>query len=320
MKSALVTGGAGFIGSHLCEDLLGRNYKVTCLDNLYTGSKKNISSLLKDKNFRFIKGDVLNKSLVQKLVKQADTIYHLAAVVGVEEVMRNPVENISVNTGGIINVAECTFKYDKRVVFASSSEVYGKNSIAPLEEDKSESIFGSTSINRWAYGHAKAIGEHVLYGYAEMGLRMTIVRYFNSYGPRSKNPRYANVIPKFIRQAIDNKNITVYGNGQQTRCFCYVKDTARGTILAGESDKSLSQVINIGSDKEITIKRLAEEIIKLTSSKSKIEYIKEDRVFDKKFESSNRRVPSIKKAKKLLGFSPKLTLREGLQQTIVWYQ
>lgn len=320
MKKALVTGGAGFIGSHLCEELLDKDYKVFCLDNLYTGSKENIRDFLKNPNFIFVKGDVRNEKILSDLIKQIDIVYHLAAIVGVEEVIRNPIENISVNIEGTKILAESAFKFKKKIVFTSSSEVYGKNTQVLLKEDVSESIFGTTMVNRWAYGMSKAIGEHILFGYAEKGLKMSIVRYFNSYGPRCINQKYSNVIPKFIKQALNNKDLTVYGKGNQTRCFCYIKDTVEGTILAGEKRNALSQVINIGSNKEIKIKDLAKLIISLTKSDSKIKYVDEDRVFDKKFESSKRRVPSLTKAKKLLGFKPKGSLGEGLHETIGWFK
>lgn len=317
MKKILVTGGAGFIGSHLCEKLLNKGNYVVCLDNLYTGSLDNIKSFSKNPSFKFVKGDIRNESIVAKLVKDADKIYHLAAIVGVAEVVRNPLDNITVNINGTYNIAKSAHKYgNKKIVFTSSSEVYGKNSSVPLTEEKSLSIFGPTTVTRWAYGMAKAVGEHILLGFAERGLPTVILRYFNSYGAGFFNQKYSNVIPLFILQSLKGKDITIHGDGKQTRCFCQVEDTVNATILAME--KSENEIINVGSDKEITINNLAKLIKKLTSSKSKIIHIKEKDVFKKQYESSRRRIPNIKKAKRLLGFTPKTTLENGLKETIQW--
>lgn len=316
-RKVLVTGGAGFIGSHLCESLLKKGYRMICLDNLFAGSLDNIKNFLDNPNFKFVKGDVRNKRVVGDLVKRVDIIYHLAAVVGVSVVVNYPLEDISVNTEGTSNVAQAAFKNGKtKVVFASSSEVYGKNEEAPLKEDSSLSIYGPTTVTRWAYGLGKSIGEHILQAYAEQGLPVSILRYFNTYGPRGINPRYANVIPKFIKQALAGEDITVYGDGTQKRCFCYVKDTVEATISADR--KSNGEVINVGNDKEITIKDLAQLIKRLASSNAKVVYIPLDKIYEKRFEDTKRRVPSINKAKKILGFTPKIKFEEGLKRTIKW--
>jgi UDP-glucose 4-epimerase len=316
MKKALVTGGAGFIGSNLCEKLLYKGYFVYCLDDLSVGSLKNIRNCFANKNFSFTKGDVRTKWVVQSIIKKVDVVFHLAAIVGVSIVVNNPLEDISVNVEGTKNIAYTAQKYHKKVVFASSSEVYGKNPEAPLNEDSSSSIFGPSNVTLWAYGLSKSISEHLLFGLSEKGLPFSIVRYFNCYGPKGTNKSYANVIPKFITQALQNNEITIYGNGDQTRCFCYVDDTVRGTILAAENKDN--DVFNIGSNKEITIKELALLIIKLTKSKSHIKYIPENSIFKCKFESSPRRIPDIIKSKNVLGFSPKIDLEKGLLKTINW--
>ncbi len=316
-KNALVTGGAGFVGSHLCEELLSKGYTVTCLDNLLAGSKKNLDSFHNNKKFRFVEGDVRNKTLIFDEVKKVDIIFHLAAIVGVSVVVNNPLENISVNLEGITNVCSAAVKTGvKKVVFTSSSEVYGKNSSIPLIEDVSDSIFGTTQVTRWAYGMAKALGEHIILASKEKGLKFAIVRYFNCYGPRGINKNYVNVIPNFIKASLKNEPITIHSKGLQTRCFCYVKDTVSGTILAAE--KLENDIVNIGSNKEITILSLAKKIKKLTKSRSKFIFIPEQKIFNKKFEGSSRRVPSVEKAKKLLNFSPKINLEEGLRNTIEW--
>jgi len=315
-KKALVTGGAGFIGSHLCEKLLSKGYKVVALDNFFAGSKDNLVNLINNNNFELIEGDVRDKNLVHNQVKRVDIVYHLASIVGVSAVVNNPLENISVNIEGVKNTAEAALASGKkRVVFTSSSEVYGKNNEVPLTEDLSESIFGSTKVTRWAYGKAKAIGEQLLWAYAELGLPVTVVRLFNCYGPRGINKTYANVVPKFIKWALENKPLLVHNDGRQTRCFCYVEDTVNGIILA--ADKLDNDVANIGSDKEISIYSLAKRIIRLCNSKSKINLIPEDKLYDRKYEGAVRRVPNIKKARKF-GFEVKTDLNDGLKKTIGW--
>lgn len=314
---ALVTGGAGFIGSHLCESLIKKGYRVICLDNLFSGSLDNIQKLLDNPNFKFVNEDVRNKDVVADLVNKVDIVYHLAAVVGVAMVVNYPLEDISVNIEGTSNVVQAASKNGKiKVVFASSSEVYGKNDTVPLKEDSTASVFGPTTITRWAYGMTKSIGEHLLLGHAESGLPVSILRYFNTYGPRGINKKYANVVPQFINQALAGEDITVYGNGSQIRSFTYVSDTVRATITAGE--KSQNQVINVGSDRQTSIKRLALFIKKITASKSKITYVPKEKIFKKKFEDPAIRRPSIQKAKELLGYSPKYTLERGLKKTVAW--
>lgn len=316
-EKVLVTGGAGFIGSHLCERLVKTNHRVISFDNLSVGSLRNLNSIIKNRNFKFLKGDVRDQKLVENLVSQVDIVYHLAAVVGVSVVVENPIEDISVNFGGLKTVVEAAYKFGKKkVIFTSSSEVYGKNTKIPLSEDKSDSIFGPTTVTLWAYGLGKALGEHLLLGYAEKGLPISIARYFNSFGPRSENNIYANVIPKFIRQAISGKDITVYSDGKQIRTFCYITDTIEGTIRAAKNNSN--EIFNIGSDKGIAIKRLAQIIKKLANSKSKIVYITEKKIFKRKFESTRRRVPDLGKAKRVLDFKPKISLEEGLTETISW--
>lgn len=313
-KRVLITGGAGFIGSHLCETFINKGDKVTCLDNLFSGSVKNIKHLNARKNFEFIKGNVLDKKLADKLVKKCDVVYHLAAVVGVDVAVNNPREDILVNFLGTKNVAESALKYKKKIVFTSSSEVYGKNQKNPLNE-LSNSVFGPTDVTRWAYGNTKSLCEHLLYSYKAEGLNFSAVRFFNVYGPGSLNSLYANVIPKFICQALENKPLTVYSNGFQKRSFTYVDDAVSGLILSAK--KLENDVTNIGNGKPIAIITLAKKIIKLTGSKSKIKFINFDKIYNKKFEDAKIRIPDITKAVKL-GFLPKVDLNAGLKKTIAW--
>jgi len=316
-KTILVTGGAGFIGSHLCEKLISLRYKVICFDNLSSGKKENLSSLANNPNFSFIKGDVRNKNQVNDIVKITDTIYHLAAVVGVENVIKNPLEDIEVNYEGTKNIIEAAFKQGKKkVIFTSSSEVYGKNNQVPLFEDTSDEIFGQTNISRWIYGHSKALSEHLLFAYGDKGLPYTIIRYFNCFGPRGINNLYANVIPIFINNSLKGLSLPVFGDGTQSRSFCYINDSVHGTVLACE--KLNKEIINIGSSREVTINKLAKMVIKLTHSKSKVKYVNPQKIYKVKFEDSARRVPSITKAEKLIGWKAKISLEEGLLNTINW--
>jgi UDP-glucose 4-epimerase len=316
-KTALVTGGAGFIGSHLCGKLIARDFKVICLDNLSTGCEENLSQLKGNPNFTFIKGDIQNDTDILNPIKKADIIYHLAAIVGVENVIKNPIEDMEVNYEGSKKIIETAFKYGKKkIVFTSSSEVYGKNKNVPLAEDTSDEVFGLTSIPRWIYGHSKALVEHLLFYYSQKGLPMTIVRYFNCYGPRGINNKYANVIPLFIQKALNGEDLPIFSDGNQSRCFCFVDDTVEGTIRAGEL--ALNEVINIGSNDEMSINNLARKIIHLTDSKSGINYVNPENYYGEKFEEALKRTPDIKKAKKLLNWEPAVSLEEGLTKTIDW--
>lgn len=315
MSIALVTGGAGFIGSHLCDKLLSLGHKVVALDNLIVGTKKNLKKSLSSPHFKLRIGDVRDKRLVTEIVKEVDVIYHLAAIVGVSVVVKEPLENISINIDGVKNICKTAFDHGKKkVVFTSSSEVYGKNDSVPLNEE-SPSIFGSTKVSRWAYGMTKALGEQILWSYASLGLPVSAVRLFNCYGPRSANSSYANVIPKFIERALKNKPLPIYDGGKQVRCFCYVEDTVEGIIIA--SEKLSNDVVNIGSNNKIAVRQLAQKIIKLADSKSSLKFIASETVFGKHYEDADKRIPSISKAQKI-GFSPQTSLREGLVKTIKW--
>lgn len=313
-KKILVTGGAGFIGSHLCEKLLENKCSVIALDNLYSGKKEHLSDISKNKNFTFVKGDVRNKSLVTKYVKRVDVVFHLAAILGVSKVVDNPRLAMSVNIHGVENVCNACLDGKKKLVFTSSSEVYGKNSSIPLRESD-DLLFGPTNITRWNYGLSKAIGEHIIWAYSKFGLPFTIVRLFNSYGPRGINNSYSHVIPKFIISALENKPLTIYGDGKQSRSFCFVKDTVDGIF---KTYKNLeNEVVNVGNKHEIIIDNLAKKIIELTKSKSKVKYILEEKVFGKNFESVFRRVPDTSKLNNLR-FTPKYGLEKGLKTTIEW--
>ncbi len=316
---ALVSGGAGFIGSHLVDALLSLNYEVVVLDNLFIkDNEENLAQAKSHSNFNFVKGDILNKELVDELVKESDVIYHLAAIVGVKYVVDNPLLAMLVNVEGTLNVLASSHKYKKRVVLASSSEVYGRNRNLPLSERASR-VLGPTWIPRWCYSTAKALDEHLAFAYHHCGLSISCVRYFNIYGPRINSLGYGTVIANFIRQALTGEPLTVHGTGKQTRSFTYVSDAVEGTILAGTKDKAIGEVFNIGSpNNEISILELAKLIKKLTNSSSPIIHTEYKDYYGQKHEDVPRRVPNINKARRLLGFEPKVNLEEGLVKTIEW--
>jgi len=308
----LVTGGAGFMGSHLAEAWLEKGTEVTVIDNLSTGKIENIAPLEKNEKFHFIKGSIKDKEIIEKLVKKADIIYHLAAVVGVKLVVQKPIETIETNIEGTSIILNLANKYKKRIIIASSSEIYGKNEEIPLKES-SDRLMGPTYISRWCYACSKAIDEFLALAYHEKyGLPVTIIRFFNTVGPR-QTEHYGMVIPTFIKQALSNKPITIYGNGEQTRCFAYVKDVVKCLIGLTEKKEAEGEIFNIGSEEEINIKELAEKIKEMTKSKSELKYTPYEEVFKTSFEDIKRRVPDTSKLKKILGFAPEKKIDETLK-------
>lgn len=315
----LITGGAGYIGSHLVDALSKRGDEVYVIDNLLRGRIANIQPHLGKPRFHFINDTILNESLLDRLIQEVDLVYHLAAVVGVRYVVQDPLAAIFTNVKGTEVVLGTAFKYWKKVVLASSSEVYGKPSKIPFHEED-ERVLGPTSVPRWSYSMSKAIDEHFAFAYSAKGLPMAIVRYFNSYGPRLDETGYTSVIANFIRQALQGEPITVHGDGSQTRCFTYIDDTVQGTILAGEVEAAEGQAFNIGNDVETTILELAKLVKRLTRSKSKIVFVPYEAYYGESFEDTKRRVPSIERAKRVLGFRPQIDLEEGLRRTITWWR
>lgn len=315
----LVTGGAGFIGSHLVDVLMTEGHEVTVLDDLSTGSIERIAHHLQSDRFRFIHDSTLNLTALEPLVRQAELIYHLAAVVGVKRVIADPLGTILTNIHGTENVLGLASRYGVRTVIASSSEVYGKSSEVPLRED-SDRLLGPTQVKRWSYAEAKAIDEYLAWAYAQQGLPVTVVRYFNAYGPRLDATGYGSVVARFMYQALHNEPITVYGSGEQRRCFTYVSDTVRGTILAGTLPDAIGQVFNIGSNEEITVNGLAETIRRITDSHSNIIHVSYASVFGEGFEETARRVPDVRRAQTVLGFRAEISLEEGLQRTFEWFR
>ncbi len=313
----LVTGGAGYIGSHLVDALIKRGGEVLVVDNLSTGRIENLRHLLGHPGFHFINDSILNEALLERFIPSMDLIFHLAAAVGVRNILQDPLAAINTNVRGTEVVLGLAFKYWKRLVLASTSEIYGKASHVPFREDD-DRVLGSTSVARWSYSMSKAIDEHFAFAYAVKGLPVSIVRYFNSFGPRLDERGYGSVVANFIRQALRGDPITAHGDGQQTRCFTYIEDTVAGTLLAGEVKGAIGEAFNIGSTRETSILELAKAIKRLTRSKSPVEFLPYEVYYGEGFEDTRRRVPSVEKAKRLLGFSPRVDLEVGLRKTIAW--
>lgn len=312
---ALVTGGAGFIGSHLAERLIRDGNEVVVLDNLSTGNLGNIAHLQGKPGFEFVKGNICDSALVEKITRQCDVIFHLAAAVGVQLIADNPVYTIETNIGGTQVVLESANKHKRRVFIASSSEVYGKNEQVPFREED-DIVLGSTSMPRWAYACSKAIDEFLGFAFHQQyGLEVVIGRFFNTIGPRQTG-RYGMVVPRFIESALKNDAIRIYGSGSQSRCFCYVADVADAVVRLMGCDKSMGKAFNIGSDEEITIEGLADKIIELTGSKSKKEFISYEAAYGRPIEDMQRRVPCLERIKKEIGWQPKTHLASVIKLII----
>ena len=315
----LITGGAGYIGSHLADVLMAQGHEIYVVDNLSTGKIDNIRHFLGNERFHFVNDSILNETLMERIIEQVDLVYHLAAVVGVKHVIDNPLRGILTNVRGTETVLELAYKYWRKVVIASSSEVYGKSEKAPLAEED-DSILGPTAVGRWSYALAKAIDEHLALIYNDKGLPISIVRYFNSYGPRLDPRGYGSVVAKFINQALAGEPLTVFSDGQQTRCFTYVDDTVRGSILAATLKEAEGQSFNIGNNRETTILELAQLVKELAGSPSEIVHVPYERAYGADFEETRRRVPDVRKAERVLGFRAEVPLEEGLRKTIDWFQ
>lgn len=307
----LVTGGAGFIGSHLSEMLLDKGEHVDVIDDLSTGRYENITHLVGDKNFHFIVDTILNVSTVERLVQECEVIFHLAASVGVKRIVEKPVNTIETNVLGTHAVLSLAAKYNRKVILFSTSEVYGKNPKLPYRESD-DCVFGSTLKSRWSYGCTKALDEFLGLAYhKEQGLPIVIIRVFNVIGPRQTG-YYGMVVPTFVRQALRNMPITVYGNGQQSRCFAYVKDLVEALIELVNKNEIIGQIFNIGSTEEITIEELAKKIKKKTGSKSEIVFIPYGQAYEEGFEDMIKRKPDISKITRLIGFGPRTRLDKAL--------
>ena len=301
----LITGGAGFIGSYLAEELIARGDQVVVLDNLSTGSASNLSEIRG--RIEFEQADILDKAVINRLVAESDFIVHLAAALGVFNIVNKPLESLKTNIQGSEIVLEAADKYKKPVLIASTSEVYGKNDKVPLNEED-DRIIGHPLKSRWSYSEAKAVDESLAYFYyLENKLPIRIVRFFNTVGPRQVG-HYGMVLPRFVSAALKNEPLAVYGSGDQIRCFCHVDDAVRALLLVMDSDKGVGQVFNVGNNQQITIMELAKKVIELTGSKSNIEKIAYEKAYPEGFEDMQRRVPDISKIKQVLGWTPEINL------------
>jgi len=315
----LVTGGAGFIGSHLSERLLDRGDHVVLLDNLSTGSVENIRHLKSCERMQHHFDNIENRQLVAELVDDADIIVHLAAAVGVKLIVESPVRTIETNVNGTQMILEAACKKRKLVLTASTSEVYGKNTNVPFHED-ADLVLGATTKGRWSYAASKALDEFLALSYwKEKKLPVIVVRLFNTVGPRQTG-RYGMVLPNFVKSALDHAPIHVYGNGKQSRCFCDVRDTVEALIRLMDTDRSVGEVVNVGNTEEVTIEQLAQLVKVRTASSSTIEYIPYDKAYEPGFEDMMRRVPCVDKLHALTGFRPQTSLDEIIDRVTAFFR
>jgi UDP-glucose 4-epimerase len=315
----LITGGAGFIGSHLSEVLLERGENVFVLDDLSTGSVENIRHLKANGRFHYVFDSILNKHLLAELVDESDVVIHLAAAVGVRLIVEHPVRTLETNIHGTQSVLDAASKKKKLVFIASTSEVYGKSDKVPFHED-ADLVLGPTTKSRWSYAASKALDEFLALSYwKERKQPVKIARFFNTVGPRQTG-RYGMVLPNFVRQALAGEPITVYGSGKQSRCFCDVRDSVESLIRLLATDQSIGEVVNIGTDQEVTIERLAHLVKERTESNSTITFVPYDQAYEPGFEDMPRRVPSLDKLEKLTGFRPAIPLAEIVDRVIAHAQ
>ena len=303
----LITGGAGFVGSHLADKLINEGHEITVIDDLSTGRYSNVEHLDGEKNFRLIIDTVLNEKLMEELIRETDRVYHMASAVGVKLIMEHPVKTIETIFRGTDVVLGFCSRYRKRVLIPSTSEVYGKGASIPFREED-DLLTGSTDKHRWAYACAKTLDEFLaLAHWKETRLQVVVVRLFNTVGPRQTG-QYGMVVPNFVKFALVNKPLYVHGDGAQSRCFGHVYDVVEGLTKAIETPECFGQVINLGNAEEVTIKGLAEKAIEMTGSSSEIRYIPYSEAYGEGFEDMQRRVPSLDKAKRLIGYQPTRTL------------
>ncbi|HEX9563826.1 MAG TPA: NAD-dependent epimerase/dehydratase family protein [Gemmatimonadaceae bacterium] len=313
--NVFITGGCGFIGSHLAERLLARGDRVLVLDDLSTGSMDNVSHLVGKPGFEYRIGSALDRPLVSELVDRADVTVHLAAAVGVKLIVERPVHTIETNVGATETVLAAAAKKHKLVVVASTSEVYGKSTLVPFREDHDLQL-GPTSHSRWAYACSKALDEWLSLAYSrERGVPVIIVRFFNTVGPRQTG-RYGMVLPNFARQALRGEPITVYGSGEQSRCFGHVRDSVEAVLRLIETPAALNEVFNVGSTEETTIGRLAERVRDVAASASRIDFIPYSEAYAAGFEDMLRRVPDVSKLERVTGFRPRTSLSEIIADVV----
>jgi UDP-glucose 4-epimerase len=318
MSTFLITGGAGFIGSQLAEELLKRGDRVLALDDLSSGSVTNIVHLRTNAGFEFVPQSIDERNVIAELVDEADVIFHLAATVGVLNIIESPVNTIANNIGGTELILKAAAKKKKKVIIASTSEVYGKSTIIPFRED-SDLVFGPTSKSRWSYASSKVVDEFLALAYwREFKLPTVVVRLFNTIGPRQVG-RYGMVVPRFMSQALHGSNLSVYGTGHQSRCFTYITDVIEWLILLAANDRAVGEVVNLGNPEEVTINELARKVIAITGAEVGIDCVPYEKAYEEGFEDMLRRVPDITKVKTLTGYSPRVSLEEALCHIRDWF-
>ncbi len=314
----LITGGGGFIGSHLAESHLRRGDEVWSVD---TGMNLKVRHLLGDPRFHYVKASVLDEGALEAFVIRADLVYHHAAVVGVEHYVDDPFNVLNVNILGTLNLLRLCHRHGKRMVFASTSEVYGRNANVPWKEDD-DRVLGATTTDRWCYSTSKAAAEHYAWAFLRMGLDVSVVRYFNVYGPRLDKIDVGRVITIFMGQLLRGEPLTIIGDGHQTRCFTYIDDAIRGTMEAGLRKEAIGKVFNIGDDRETEILELARTMLRIFDRDpvTGLTYVRQEQVYGPRYEDIPRRVPDITRMKTVLGVTPKTTLSQGLEATIDWFR
>jgi len=311
----LVTGGAGFIGSHLCERLLRDGQSVTVLDDFSTGRMANIAHLIDTKGFQIVRDSVENESTVNTLVAACDAVYHLASAVGVQLILDEPVRTIRTTIHGTEVVLEAANRFRRPVLITSSSEVYGKGARVPFGEDD-DVVMGATRSSRWCYAYGKGIDEFLGLAYfRQFGLPVVIVRLFNTVGPRQVG-MYGMVLPRFAQAALEHKDLQVYGDGKQTRCFCHVSDVADALVRLMATPEALGQVYNLGSDEEVSINELAERVIRISGSSSKVQHITYEQAYGQRFDDMPRRVPRLDRIRSVIPFAPKLRLDQIIASVV----
>jgi UDP-glucose 4-epimerase len=317
MSTVLITGGAGFIGSHLAEACLEKGHRVLVLDDLSSGSIENLADVRSEARLEFVPESVAEKSVLAELVDKADVIFHLAATVGVFNIIESPVATIVNNIGGTEAVLKMAAKKKKKVIVASTSEVYGKTTVVPFRED-GDLVLGPTSKSRWSYASSKMVDEFLALAYwREYKVPTVIARLFNTIGPRQIG-RYGMVVPRFLKQALSGQDLTVYGTGRQSRCFTYVSDVVQWLLLLASDDRAAGKVFNLGNPEEISIEALARRVIEITGAPSGLAYIPYEQAYEEGFEDMERRVPDIARVRALTGYAPRVKLDEALRLTRDW--
>lgn len=316
---ALITGGAGFVGSHLAEKLIEQNHSVHVIDDLSTGSIENIEHLKSEKEFNYVIDTIDNEGAVAELIDKCDVVFHLAAAVGVKLIVESPVRTIETNIHGTEIILKHANKKKKRVLIASTSEVYGKSTDIPFHEN-ADLVMGATTMGRWSYACSKAIDEFLSLAYwKEKHLPVIVFRLFNTVGPRQTG-RYGMVLPTFVKQALMGQPITVFGDGKQSRTFTYVGDVVQALVKLAQQDQAIGQVFNIGGKDEISMEGLAKKVKQLSASKSEIVYIPYSQAYEEGFEDMPRRVPDLTKINKLIGYHPQVALDEIIKKVIEYYE